>query len=592
MHLRAVRLSITFFVFMMLIAPTMTVQAGGVVGNGTPASCTVQSLRNAVASGGTVTFNCGPDPITITVNSQIRVEKPTVIDGGGRITLSGGGKSRILRNRYLNSLTLRNLTLRDGVGTPSSEDPGNGGAVYSGNQSSLTVSNVTFINNVSRSTRHHNNGGGAIYLHGGLLIVENSTFRDNRATTSSGGAISVTVGTTRIRNSVFVNNVAETGLGGAIFNDSTMKSDSVIRIINSHFEGNQAMGKGGGVWIWFDPNLGGSKAVVRNTRFINNVARRHTDTKRGYGDGGGLLVANGRLIVNASVFQGNAADSQGGGLLVADRINATVRNSTFSGNRAAYGGGTLTHGPANLTLINTTIAHNRASKHAGGVGDSGVRNIRLVNTIVAHNTAGNEWGLHQNCGAVYINGGGNMQFPAAKPSGDANCAAGILIRDPQLLAYDAASGMYPLSASSPAINRGINNGCPPVDQRGVARPQGDKCDVGAFEQVGNKPGGFSLSWPNAGARLARNDTRPTFQWTPAPGAESYVLTVRNNADAVVFRQVLTAAQANCGSGVCSSNAAAMTEALKRNKRYTWQVVARNIFGNVRRGPQAFRILSE
>ncbi|HRA36026.1 MAG TPA: hypothetical protein PK748_13895, partial [Acidimicrobiales bacterium] len=36
-----------------------------VIGTGTPASCTSAAVVNAVALGGIITFNCGPDPITI-----------------------------------------------------------------------------------------------------------------------------------------------------------------------------------------------------------------------------------------------------------------------------------------------------------------------------------------------------------------------------------------------------------------------------------------------------------------------------------------------------------------------------------------------
>jgi hypothetical protein len=41
-------------------------------------------------------------------------------------------------------------------------------------------------------------------------------------------------------------------------------------------------------------------------------------------------------------------------------------------------------------------------------------------------------------------------------------------------------GLYP---NSPAIDAGDNNGCPANDQRGVPRPQGAACDIGAYEYV-------------------------------------------------------------------------------------------------------------
>src|SRR5262245_23512801 len=66
-----------------------------VIGTGTPASCTGDAFVSAVAKGGVITFDCGPDPVTIVLSSTAKVfnDKGTklVIDGGNKVTLSGGG---------------------------------------------------------------------------------------------------------------------------------------------------------------------------------------------------------------------------------------------------------------------------------------------------------------------------------------------------------------------------------------------------------------------------------------------------------------------------------------------------------------------
>ncbi|HTV23928.1 MAG TPA: hypothetical protein VMG12_34795, partial [Polyangiaceae bacterium] len=84
--------------------PVDTSQADNVVGNGTPASCTADAFIDAVAEGGLIRFDCGPDPITITLDRPAKVfndaSDDIVIDGGGKVTLSGGGKTRIL---YMNT---------------------------------------------------------------------------------------------------------------------------------------------------------------------------------------------------------------------------------------------------------------------------------------------------------------------------------------------------------------------------------------------------------------------------------------------------------------------------------------------------------
>ncbi len=64
-------------------------QAAGVVGTGTPASCTQLALTSALTGGGTVTFNCG-GAATILVLSRMNITADTVIEGGGAITVTGG----------------------------------------------------------------------------------------------------------------------------------------------------------------------------------------------------------------------------------------------------------------------------------------------------------------------------------------------------------------------------------------------------------------------------------------------------------------------------------------------------------------------
>src|SRR6185312_10048964 len=70
-----------------------------VIGNGTPASCTSAAVVAAVAAGGVITFSCGPSPVTITMTGTATVGTGShlvVVDGGGKVTLSGGGKTEIL----------------------------------------------------------------------------------------------------------------------------------------------------------------------------------------------------------------------------------------------------------------------------------------------------------------------------------------------------------------------------------------------------------------------------------------------------------------------------------------------------------------
>ncbi|HQV70440.1 MAG TPA: hypothetical protein PL141_11230, partial [Thermoflexales bacterium] len=76
-----------FFIFLGMASAA---GAAGVVGNGSPASCTEAAFNAALNGGGNVTFNCGGAPKTIVLTSYKQIGANTVIDGAGLITLSGG----------------------------------------------------------------------------------------------------------------------------------------------------------------------------------------------------------------------------------------------------------------------------------------------------------------------------------------------------------------------------------------------------------------------------------------------------------------------------------------------------------------------
>ena len=72
-----------------------------VIGTGAPASCTSAAVVKAVARGGIITFSCGPNPVTITMTAPAKVVNTShqiVLDGGGLVTLSGGGRRQILND--------------------------------------------------------------------------------------------------------------------------------------------------------------------------------------------------------------------------------------------------------------------------------------------------------------------------------------------------------------------------------------------------------------------------------------------------------------------------------------------------------------
>jgi len=186
--------------------PASPAYAGGVVGTGTPASCTEAAFDARLAGGGAVTFNCG-GAATINLTTTKTISAGTTIDGGGLITLdAGGGRRHFLVNAGV-SLGLSNLTIQNG------SQVGGGGAID--NSGDLTISRVTFTDN--RSTGN-NDDGGAIEHNAGTLTISNSTFSRNYCG-DNGGAIYIVDGTVNISDSTRFLNHDNNSIenGGAIY---------------------------------------------------------------------------------------------------------------------------------------------------------------------------------------------------------------------------------------------------------------------------------------------------------------------------------------------------------------------------------------
>jgi predicted outer membrane repeat protein len=260
----------------------------------------------------------------------------------------------------------------------------------------------------------------------------------------------------------------------------TLPNSRTIKITGSRFENNEGRGgQGGAVWIWLYPPYTGSKVIVKDSWFVGNVV---TEGSRGPGLGAGLRTGNGTLLLSSTVFLNNNAEYQGGGLWVGEDAGVNVSNVTFSNNEATHGGAIMFVNKKASVINNTTIAYNHANQHGGGINAYNSGKITLKNSIIAHNTAGNQWGINLNCGGTYSSDGNNIQCPPDNTGSNGhNCASNIKKVNPKLGAFDSVTGTYPLNGDSPAVDFGSNQTCKAVDQRGMARPQGNKCDSGAYE---------------------------------------------------------------------------------------------------------------
>ncbi len=524
---------------LILAAPLTQVQAGGVVGNGTPSSCTQEALQSRLNSGGLVTFNCGSSPHTINITSPRIISATTTIDGNGRITLNGSNQSIILKiNSNVPLLTVQNLRFINAKNTDSNTQI-NGGAISAYYKSNLTVINSTFENNVTDSpyvdaNRNLDFGGGAIYLHTGLLIVRNSTFKNNRSIDGAGGAIHTLHSNVDITDSTFENNQA-TGYGGAFYNDGVLSATGSVIFRRNSFIGNTGNGQGGAAFVYLYARYPNSTITIDSSRFINN--RLGLDEVN-HSFGGGLRLGSGTVLVKDSVFSGNSAVLQGGAIWSGESGAITLDNVTISGNRVtdpsnSYGGGIKVSNSRGFTIKNSTIVNNSAGEVGGGLFDGPAT---LRNTIIAFNTAANGNNSRQNCSQPYVNGGGNLQS-SRLGTNDPLCTAGITLGNPQLGPLTRNNGglteTHALLPGSPGVDLGDNRYCSAADQRGVLRPfdgNGDgiaRCDSGAYELVsfGANTAAGSAPYVNA-----FNTQSPTLTWSRVTTAASYVLEIDNNSD--------------------------------------------------------------
>ena len=230
-----------------------------IIGDGTAASCTSAAVVQAVAMGGVITFNCGPEPVTITMSQTANIVHGDliVIDGGGKVTLSGGGRIRILDmdtcpgcwEQSGPHLIVQNIRFIDGYAgahqVSGSADYGGGAIFDQGGQ--LTVVNSAFVHNGCYQFGP-DLGGGAIRAYGmdmdTPVYLTGDTFRGN--TCSNGGAVSGLYANFVLTNSLLAGNKAigwgqnpaqagtpGGGSGGGVYTDGNnynlIIDDTVIR---------------------------------------------------------------------------------------------------------------------------------------------------------------------------------------------------------------------------------------------------------------------------------------------------------------------------------------------------------------------------
>ncbi len=447
--------------------------------------------------------------------------------GAGATTIDGSVIADGIFHVSFATVTLTGLTLANGL--QSSASATGGGALNISHDSQVTISDCVLSNNkiVGVAGAVGAPGGfalgGAIYTDG-VLIAIRDTFTANIAQGGAGGdgnnaggsgfggaiEASAQANIVLIQDSTFAGNLAKGGpggggsasiggTGGVGKGGAIVKFNSQISVTGSTFVGNSASGGAGGTGsgefaIQGDAGgtgggasggaLAGTGYSVGNTTFVSNTA-----TGGNGGNGGiGTTMGNG----------GGGGSSYGGAISFED-IGDDITNATIDGNSALRGvggiGGGSTHGTP-------------GSSSYGGIDVGGTY---LINTIVSNNIAGSSG----NCGFGVVNRGHNLQFNPNSGCGDTPFAVG----DPKLTLlgnYGGPTKTRGIGPGSAALDAGDDTTCGSspvagVDQRGIRRPQGAHCDIGAFEYAivttppPSRPGPVMSGSPNA-APTARSAT--------------------------------------------------------------------------------------
>ena len=261
-------------------------------------------------------------------------------------------------------------------------------------------------------------------------------------------------------------------LAGAVLNNGALTLDHVVVTGNTMATSAGEFWQGGG-GIY---NGSGATLTLVDSTVSNNNAR--------WSGGGVYSFFNTTTTIVRSTISGNVSGDVGGG--IRSLGNMTIINSTISGNTATgWHGGAIFQTDGNVVISSSTIANNIGPDWApstffiGQFGGSFVPTLTLTNTIIT----GNQWyaceRFASGTAANVVSGGHNVVQ-------DANCnpvASDLILWDAMIGPLASNGGptlTHALLPGSPAIDAGA--GCPATDQRGVARPQGAACDVGAFER--------------------------------------------------------------------------------------------------------------
>jgi hypothetical protein len=379
--------------------------------------------------------------------------------------LEGQGAGTVLTVHANKTVLISRLGIRNGFSNIG------GGGLWIDAGATVTVTHSVIHENILGP-----NGSGGGILNFGRLTLDNTTVWGNRAGSNGAGA--------GIRNAFGTLTVNRSGLFGNSggYAGAAISNNGLLVVSGSSIGSNT---------LALDTASNGA-AVYHDGPFAATISETWINGNTAHNGGGGVYVVGDMTIRNSTIDSNVGIFGSGGGI---DRVAGalTIENSTIYGNRAESGGGLADSASGMsgaLTLTNVTITNNTSTTASGG----GIftlfgPNETAYSTIIAANVGGNcmfflpgtsggmrDGGYNLDDGVTCGFTTANNSLPNTSPSFD---PAGLWpnggpTRTVALLASSAAVDRIPVAV----------NGCGTSltrDQRGVSRPFGPGCDIGAFE---------------------------------------------------------------------------------------------------------------
>jgi predicted outer membrane repeat protein len=211
----------------------------------------------------------------------------------------------------------------------------------------------------------------------------------------------------------------------------------------------------------------------------------------------GLENGSGAMVIRRATVSGNDAATFNCTGVCLGSGNVRLINATVSGNSAAGNGAGIYAGTTSLFVNNVTVTRNRADSDNTGGGDGGGIFVggstapTIQNTIVAGNSVGST-GSGPDCFGTILSHGHNLLGDATGCTITGDTGSNLLGVSPGLKPLRNNGGFtetHALNRHSKAINHGSpkkpgsgGKACDERDQRRVKRPQGPRCDIGAYER--------------------------------------------------------------------------------------------------------------